>query len=108
MTLPVRTAPQADLHILEIDHWWRRHRDLAPELFEQELALAFRTLAAAPLIGKRVPHPEVEGLRRFLLRATRNHVYYVARDDQVLVLAVWGAVRGVGPDLSDLGGSATG
>lgn len=107
MSRPVRTTPQADLHILETDHWWRRHRDLAPELFEQELALAFKTLAAAPLIGKQVPHPDVEGLRRVLLRATRTHVYYVARDDHVLVVAVWSAVRGAGPDLSDLGGGAT-
>jgi hypothetical protein len=37
------------------------------------------------------------------MRATRNHVYYVERDDHVLVVAVWGAVKGSGPDLTNLG-----
>jgi hypothetical protein len=31
------------LHILELDSWWREHRDKAPDLFEQELSIAFRT-----------------------------------------------------------------
>jgi hypothetical protein len=30
-------------------------------------------------------------------------VYYVERDDHVLVVAVWGAVKHGGPDLTDVG-----
>jgi hypothetical protein len=41
-------------------------------------------------------------LRRILMRATRNHVYDVERDDHVLVVAVWGAVKHGGPDLTDV------
>ena len=93
MSKPVRTTPQADLLILELDLWWREHRDRAPDLFEQELAVAFRTIGTAPLAGKRYPHPEVVGVRRVLLRTTRNHVYYVVREDHVLVVAVWGRPR---------------
>lgn len=96
-----RTTPQADLHILELDAWWREHRDKAPDLFEQELAIAFRTISAAPSAGKIYPHPAAK-VRRFLMRSTRNHVYYVERDDDVLVVAVWGAVKGSGPDLTGL------
>jgi len=99
---PIRTTPQADLHILELDTWWREHRDKAPDLFEQELAAAFRTVAAAPGSGKRFRHDGGD-VRRILMRATRHHVYYVERDEHVLVLAVWGAVKGAGPDLSGLG-----
>ena len=101
MARPVRTTPQADLHILELDAWWRAHREKAPDLFEQELSMAFRTISAAPHAGKRYPHPDA-AVYRVLMRATRNHVYYVERDDHVLVVAVWGAVRGVGPDLVDV------
>lgn len=41
----------------------------------------------------------MRGVRRVPLRATRNHVYYVATAEAVLVLAVWGAVKGAGPEL---------
>ena len=101
MSKPVVTTPTADAQILAIDAWWREHRDKAPDLFEQELSLAFRTLAVAPGVGKRYPHP-AEQIRRVLLRSTRHHVYYVERDDRVVVLAVWGAVKGSGPDLTDV------
>jgi plasmid stabilization system protein ParE len=100
MHKPVFTTPQADLQILEMDTWWRENRDKAPDLFEEELELAFALLADSPGIGKRYPgHREI---RRLLLRLTRNHVYYVEEDDRVVVLAVWGAVRGAGPDLTGL------
>jgi plasmid stabilization system protein ParE len=99
---PLRTTLQADLHILELDAWWREHRAKAPDLFEQELSVALRTIASAPEAGKRYLHPEAE-VRRILMRATRNHVYYVERDDHILVVALWGAVKQSGPDLSDLG-----
>ena len=101
MAKPVRTTPQADLHIIELDTWWREHRDSAADLFEQELSIAFRTIAAAPQTGKRYRHPD-SAVRRVLLRTTRNHVYYTERDDHILVVAVWGAVKGRGPNLADL------
>ena len=58
-------------------------------------------LADAPGVGKRYPHV-ARGIRRVLLRSTRNHVYYVEQQDRVLVVAVWGAVKGAGPDLRGL------
>ncbi len=99
MTKPVRTTPTADAHIERLDAWWRENRDKAPDLFREELALAFRTIAAAPGAGRTHPHPDGD-VRRVLLRSTRQHVYYVERDDHVLVVAVWGAIKGAGPDLA--------
>jgi plasmid stabilization system protein ParE len=58
-------------------------------------------LADAPGVGKRYAH-RAGGVRRVLMRSTRNHVYYVEQEDRVLVVAVWGAVKGAGPDLSGL------
>lgn len=101
MAKSVRTTPQADLHILEIDAWWRDHRDKAPDLFEQELAIAVRTIASAPAAGRPYPFRGVD-VRRLLMRATRHHVYYVERVDHVLIVAVWGAIKGAGPDLTGL------
>ena len=42
------------------------------------------------------------GLRRVLLRSTGYHVYYVVRGEVIIVVAVWNALRGAGPDLSRL------
>ncbi len=76
-------------------------RSAAPELFEQELSVAFATIAAAPHVGTRCPHPDAD-VYRVLMRSTRNHVYDLSRADHILVVAVWGAVKGAGPDLADL------
>jgi plasmid stabilization system protein ParE len=92
---------QAELQIHEIDAWWREHRDKAPDLFEEELARALKLIGTAPGAGKRYPHARAT-VRRVMMRGTRNHVYYVEREDHVLVIAVWGAVKGVGPDLEGL------
>jgi plasmid stabilization system protein ParE len=101
MSKPIFTTPVADRQILEIDAWWRANREKAPDKFEEELANAFETLAATPGVGQRYPHHDAS-VRRMLLRSTKNHVYYVEKDDCVLVVAVWGAVRGSGPDLTGI------
>jgi plasmid stabilization system protein ParE len=98
---PVVTSDRAELQIVEIDAWWREHRDKAPDLFEDELADALRLIGSAPRVGKRVPHP-TEHVRRVMMRKTRHHVYYIEREQYVLVVAVWGAVKGAGPDLAGL------
>jgi plasmid stabilization system protein ParE len=101
MTKPVRTTPTADAHIERIDTWWRENRDKAPDLFREELVMAIRTIASAPSAGRRHPHPDAD-VRRVLLRSTRHHVYYVDHTDHVLVVAVWGAIKDAGPDLTGL------
>jgi len=59
---------------------------------------AFDLLAASPRIGTPYPSATVPHARRLALRRTRFHVYYEIGDDQdVIVLAVWSALRGHGP-----------
>lgn len=38
-------------------------------------------------------------VRRVLLRKTLNYIYYAVEGDEVVILAVWGALRGSGPML---------
>ncbi len=97
MRCAVVVAEPAGAQLRVIDDWWRSNRLAAPGLFTEEFASAVETLAAYPSVGTPVRRRRFKGLRRFLLRATRYHVYYVATDRTVTVLAVWSAVRGSGP-----------
>jgi plasmid stabilization system protein ParE len=98
----VVVAPQAEAQIRSIDAWWRRNRSDSPELFSSELAAAFSTLEVAPRTGRPYRRGELRGVRRILLPATRHHVYYLVGTEAVIVLAVWGSVKGRGPALEDL------
>lgn len=102
MTAAVIVSPEAVAQIKAIDDWWRENRTAAPDLFVQEFAEAIATLEAIPGAGVRAEHPEVNGLRRLLMRATRYRLYNIGDRETVLVLAVWSAVRGAGPDLKRL------
>lgn len=94
----IRTTPEADAHIAAIDDWWREHRPKSPDLFLDELADAFAMIEAAPHLGR--PYSAaVAGVRRTLMRATRFHVYYVTEGADVVILAVWSAIRARGPRL---------
>lgn len=99
MNLPVITTPEADGQIRTIDDWWREHRRASPDLFIDELSDDFDKLARAPNLGRPYRRQSIPGTRRILLRTTRYHVYYVPRDRDVIVLAVWHAERGTGPAL---------
>ena len=103
MTLRLVVAPEALAQAEAIDEWWRENRRASPDLFADELATAFATIEGAPKSGAPVEHPELPDVRRVLLRATRMHVYYVLTDGAARVVAVWGSVRGSGPDLRGLG-----
>lgn len=96
----VETSAEADLHILEIDTWWRSERTKAPDLFATELEKCFALLERHPGAGKLVPGVEAPQVRRLPLKKTRHHVYYVDFVDCVLVVAVWGAPKRDGPNLA--------
>jgi plasmid stabilization system protein ParE len=102
VTRQIIVAPRAEAQIRTIDAWWRNHREASPDLFAEELAEAFSTVEVAPEAGSRYPHPEVKGIRRIHLPITRHHVYYLAGTKAVVVLAVWGSVKGSGPNLKDV------
>lgn len=102
MKRAVVVAGPAEKQLRVIDDWWRRNRLAAPDLFAEEFAAGVETLSTHPGVGAPVRRRRFKGLRRLLLRAARYHVYYVATDRTVTVLAVWSAVRGGGPPISML------
>ena len=99
MTVRIVVAPEAEEQVRTIDAWWRKERLASPDLFCEELSAAFALLGGAPQAGRRYPHPIVPEIRRILLRSSRYHVYYKVHEDDVIILAVWSAVRGTGPEL---------
>ena len=99
MTLRVILAAQAVRDVAEIDRWWRENRRAAPDLFLEEFSAALQLIGSAPFAGRHYRETNVPHVRRFLMRATRYHVYYVVGVAEAEVHTVWSAVRGAGPDL---------
>ena len=99
MSPAVRTTPEVNAQIRAIDDWWRKNRPNAPDLFLTELAEAFDFIANSPQLGRPYRPSPVPGARRLFLSASRYHIYYLPAAEEVTVLAVWHAQRGVGPPL---------
>ena len=101
MTARVWFTPRAAVQLAKVDEWWRSNRLAAPRLFDDEIRAAIALLAATPETGRSHAHRQIHGLRRLYLSGTRYHVYYVhdAEAREVVVLAVWSALRGKGPPL---------
>ncbi len=68
------------------------------------MGAALDLLSESPEAGRPCPRKKFPGLRRLLLPTTRYHLYYLYDPDrqEVLLLAIWSAVRGRGPKLSGL------
>lgn len=94
---PVIIGPDAVADIVTIDAWWRENRSAAPDLFFSELQHALALIASPQYVGPRYANRRYPGMRRYLMRSTRYHVYYLPREKDIVVVAVWGAVRGVTP-----------
>jgi hypothetical protein len=103
----VVTTPEADEDARRIDEWWSQHRGAAPNLFVEELADALALVGMEVGVGVVCAQRAIPGLRRYLLRATRFHVYFVHSDEMVVVLGIWGAMRGVTPRFAARAASAS-
>lgn len=100
--MKVRFTPEALLAVREKRAWWLQHRDKAPELFVQELAIVVGKLrdgtdSERQQFAARGGHI----IWRILMPKTRNHVYYRVDESagRVDVLLVWNAVGGGKPEL---------
>jgi plasmid stabilization system protein ParE len=95
----VLTTPRAEQRAAKIARWWRKERPDAPSLFEEELLRAFKKLADGPTFGLVCGVHRGFAVRRILLPASEQYVYFsVNRDaDSVMVLTIWGARRGHQP-----------
>lgn len=95
------TAPEADEDARRIDEWWVQHRGAAPNLFMEELADAISLIGMEAGVGVRYVHREIPGLRRYLLRSTRFHLYFIYSDELVVLIGIWGAMRRTTPRFTD-------
>lgn len=103
MTASVHFTAIATSHIRTIDSWWHRNRVVAPILFSAELDEALDLLSRNPRAGVAYRARRFVGVRRYLLRSSRYHIYYREEGASIVVLAVWSSVRGRGPDLRTQG-----
>ena len=94
-----RFTPEAAEQARRADAWWRENRPAAPALLASELHDAVERLETEPGIGQPHASKALAGVRRAGLRRTRFHIYYVVREPEILIVAVWSAVRGEGPPL---------
>jgi plasmid stabilization system protein ParE len=81
--------------------WWQQERSAAPDLFATEFAAAVERLAGLPGSGAPFHSKSIPAVRRVLLPGCRYHLYYTLRrgSREVIVRAVWHAMRGTAPDL---------
>ena len=93
----VVTTPEADDDARRIDEWWIQNRGAAPNLFLEELADALALLGLEAGVGVRHAHRAIPGLRRYLLRSSRYHLYFVHSDALVVIVGIWGATRRTTP-----------
>ncbi len=97
----VRISEKAAAQVEYLDGWWARNRLLAPALFAREFAGAVALLGIAPGAGARFRRSALPGVRRIVLKKTRNLVFYIySREiDVVHIIAVWGGPKGTDPPL---------
>ncbi|MDC0682589.1 type II toxin-antitoxin system RelE/ParE family toxin [Sorangium atrum] len=98
----IRLTKEAVRQAREAAAWWIENRPAAPSLFREELAALLSLLRTAPEAGAPHAHRRIKGVRRAPLPTSRYLVYYVVdrESGEVLVLAVWSALRGRPPQLS--------
>lgn len=98
--LALRFVPRARVQADEAERWWRSNRAAAPDLFASELDELLERVRLLPAAGSRYRNAALPDLRRCLMRQTGFHVYYVVRDEDLVVVAIWSGRRGHGPPLS--------
>lgn len=98
--LTLRFAPEAIGQLEAADAWWRANREKAPALLATEFSEAVELLRESPGVGAGYPNTALPAAKRYLLRRTRFHIYYLVLHEALVVVAVWSASRGHGPPLS--------
>jgi plasmid stabilization system protein ParE len=101
MTYKVSVSPKARRLFIEANEWWVENRPAAPTLVTQETNRILAVLSDSPTIGGLYRRLKENDVRRMRLKKTPYHLYYLVNDEEreVLVLAIWSAMRNEGPPL---------
>jgi plasmid stabilization system protein ParE len=94
----IRISSAAWSQIDRASTWWRKHRDKAPDAFDDDLEKAFDEIRSSPNIGKPV-RARRTGVRTVGLERTGHLLYYRLIDGVVVILALWHASRRSRPKL---------
>ena len=99
--MKVEIGGRARRQVERFDAWWRKNRDKAPELFEQELAKAEEFLATTPHLARQYVVRRGRLIRWLLLPKTKVKLYFWMDEESatVNVISVWGSQRGREPRL---------
>ena len=95
----VRITNRARRHIDAAANWWQQNRPLAAGAVSEELAEAFKLLAAQPAIGVPALNVRTGDVRRVYLARIHYYLYYRVQADEVQILALWHTSRGSSPPL---------
>jgi plasmid stabilization system protein ParE len=88
----VDLSRRARQQLLRALSWWYRHRDKAPNAFDEDLEETWELLINNPDVGSPV-RSRRPGARRVLMERVRYYVYYRSHEDVIEVTAIWHASR---------------
>ncbi len=89
----IRISNAAAAQIDVASAWWRKHRDKAPDAFDEDIDDALQLLRSEPGIGSAVRGRRA-GIRRLWLDRIRYFIYYRELEpDLIEILAVWHGSR---------------
>jgi plasmid stabilization system protein ParE len=96
----IRVSARARREANRREAWWRENRLATGDLFTRELLHVLDVLAENPNSGTLYEAVRFEvPVRRILMPKTEAHVYHATIDDEIVILAIWGARRRRGPKL---------
>lgn len=96
--MKIRISGRAKRELKRLDKWWRANRD-EKDIFIDEFELMARVIREQPNLGRPYYGASEDEVRRVQMATTRYHIYYALKEDEVVILSIWGAVRGRGPKL---------
>jgi len=73
--------------------WWRRHRDKAPDAFEDDVAAGLILIRRETGVGVPVSFERRSDVRRVYLERIRYYIYYRVVREEVRVMAIRHASR---------------
>lgn len=98
--MKVRFTPRAESEAERKRKWWRKNRDKAPDLLDDELAEAISKIRANPTtVGAIFDSRFPSTVRRVLMPKTKNNVFFAVIEGEIVILSIWGAPRKRGPKL---------
>jgi plasmid stabilization system protein ParE len=86
----VRLTPRALSEAERSKTWWQKNRPRSPSVFNEKMATALEQIQTVPTVGAVYPSSFGRTVRRLLMPKTKNHVYYLVRENEVVVLSVLG------------------